>query len=48
MDITASFSEDWLSESIKLSLGFFHVVFNAITIGIINLSWLIWSLLGSL
>lgn len=47
MNIVACFSENWLSESIKLCLGFLDVIFNAVSIGINNFSWFIWTLLGS-
>ena len=44
----AGISENWLSESIELSLGLLHVVFNTVSIFINNLSWLIRALLSGL
>lgn len=41
MDIINSCSKNWLSESIEFCLSFFNVVFYAISICIVNFSWLI-------
>ena len=44
VDIINRFSEDWLSESIELILGFVNVVLNAISISIVDISWSVWFL----
>lgn len=42
VDIINIFSENWLSESIELFLGFCNVVLNAISISIVDFSWRVW------
>jgi hypothetical protein len=44
VDIINRFSENWLSESIELFLGFLYVVFNTISISIVDFSWSVWLL----
>ena len=42
VDIINISSENWLSESIELSLGFLYVVLNTISISIVDFSWFVW------